>query len=53
MDGPSTCILRRHHDITELRTLLKDLDLVGERRIDVTTMNRYRSRAVQLLARKP
>jgi SAM-dependent methyltransferase len=42
----------RHHDITELRALLEDLDLLDERRIDVTTMNRHPSTAVQLLARK-
>lgn len=43
----------RHHHITELRALLNDLDILDERRIDVTTMNRHQSRAVQLLARKP
>jgi SAM-dependent methyltransferase len=42
----------RHHDIIDLRALLKDLDLVDERRIDVITMNGHRSKAVQLLARK-
>ncbi len=43
----------RHHDITELRALLKDLDGLDECWIDVTTMNRHQSKAVQLLARKP
>jgi SAM-dependent methyltransferase len=43
----------RHHHITELRSHLKDLNVLHERRIDVTTMNRHRSKAVQLLARKP
>lgn len=43
----------RHHDITELRALLKNLDILDERRVDVTTMNHHRSKAVQLLARKP
>jgi SAM-dependent methyltransferase len=43
----------RHHHITELRSYLKDLNVLHERRIDVTTMNRHRSKAVQLLARKP
>ena len=43
----------RHHHITELRALLKDLEILDERRIDVTTMNGHRSKAVQLLARKP
>lgn len=42
----------RHHHITELRALLKELDILDERRIDVTTMNGHRSKAVQLLARK-
>ena len=42
----------RHHDISELRALLSDFDLVDERRIEVTTMNGHRSQAVQLLARK-
>lgn len=42
----------RHHDITELRALLSDFDLVDERRIEVATMNGHRSQAVQLLARK-
>lgn len=43
----------RHHDITELRALLNDLDFLDERPIDVVTMNDHRSKAVQLLARKP
>ncbi|MCP2329675.1 SAM-dependent methyltransferase [Hamadaea flava] len=46
-------VVCRHHDITELRSLLKDLDLIEERRIGVTTMNGHQSKAVQLLARKP
>ncbi|MGW2517941.1 class I SAM-dependent methyltransferase [Streptomyces sp. NPDC001617] len=48
-DDGSVC---RHHDITELRALLADVDLVAERRIDVVTMNGHRSQGVQLLARK-
>jgi SAM-dependent methyltransferase len=43
----------RHHHLIELRALLNDLDILDERRIDVTTMNRHRAKAVQLLARKP
>lgn len=43
----------RHHHITELRALLKDLDILDERRVNVITMNGHRSKAVQLLARKP
>jgi SAM-dependent methyltransferase len=42
----------RHHDIAELRALLSDFDLVGERGIEVATMNGHLSQAVQLLARK-
>ncbi|MFI0961465.1 class I SAM-dependent methyltransferase [Streptomyces sp. NPDC021080] len=42
----------RHHDITELRALLSDFDMVDEQRIDVATMNGHRSQAVQLLVRK-
>ncbi|MFF4897912.1 class I SAM-dependent methyltransferase [Streptomyces sp. NPDC001068] len=42
----------RHHDIAGLRALLSDFDLVAEDRIDVTTMNGHRARAVQLLGRK-
>ncbi|GAB3838636.1 class I SAM-dependent methyltransferase [Dactylosporangium cerinum] len=43
----------RHHHINELRTRLKDLDILEQRRIDVITMNRNRAKAVQVLARKP
>jgi SAM-dependent methyltransferase len=42
----------RHHNIVELRTLLKDLDILDEHPIDVTTMNGHQSKAAQLLARK-
>ncbi|MET9887988.1 class I SAM-dependent methyltransferase [Streptomyces sp. NPDC006430] len=42
----------RHHEPAHLRALLRDLDLVRERPIDVVTMNGHPSRAVQLLARK-
>ncbi|MER5787846.1 class I SAM-dependent methyltransferase [Streptomyces sp. NPDC001980] len=42
----------RHHDISELHTLLSDFDLVDQRPIKVTTMNGHQSQALQLLARK-
>ncbi|MFG2940275.1 hypothetical protein [Streptomyces sp. NPDC048282] len=42
----------RHHDTSQLHTLLSDFDLVNERPIDVTTMNGHPSRALQLLVRK-
>ncbi|MFF4118498.1 class I SAM-dependent methyltransferase [Streptomyces sp. NPDC001714] len=44
----------RHHDISELHTLLllSDFDLVDEHPIKVTTMNGHQSQAVQILARK-
>ncbi|MFF5143174.1 class I SAM-dependent methyltransferase [Streptomyces sp. NPDC013157] len=42
----------RHHDISELHTLLSDFDLVDERPIKITTMNGHQSQAVQILARK-
>jgi len=41
----------RHHDISHLRALLSDFELVSERHIDVTTMNGHQARGVQLLAR--
>lgn len=43
----------RHHHITELRALLKEFDILEERRIDAATMNGHQSTAAQLLARKP
>ncbi|MFE3451389.1 class I SAM-dependent methyltransferase [Nonomuraea sp. NPDC059194] len=43
----------RHHDISHLRSLLSDFDLVDEHQIDVATMNGHPARAVQLLVRKP
>jgi SAM-dependent methyltransferase len=42
----------RHHHPIELRALLKDLDFLDERRIEVATMNGHPSTAMQLLARK-
>ena len=42
----------RHHDTAHLRSLLPDFDMVEQHRIEVATMNGYRSQAVQLLSRK-
>ena len=42
----------RHHDADHLRDLLAEFDLVGERRLEVTTMNGHQAAAMQLLARK-
>ncbi|MEV0586508.1 class I SAM-dependent methyltransferase [Nonomuraea sp. NPDC050310] len=42
----------RHHDLGHLRALLAEVEVVDERRIEVTTMNGHPARAVQVLARK-
>jgi SAM-dependent methyltransferase len=46
-DG-ATC---RHHDLAHLLALFDHLSLVGQREVDVTTMNGNPARAVQLLFR--
>ncbi|GIM93382.1 class I SAM-dependent methyltransferase [Paractinoplanes toevensis] len=43
----------RHHELGHLRRLFSAFDLVGERHIEVTTMNGSRATAVQMLARSP
>ncbi len=43
----------RHHDAGYLRGLFSAFDQVGERHLEVTTMNGSRAAAVQLLVRRP
>jgi SAM-dependent methyltransferase len=42
----------RHHDVGYLRRLFSAFDQVGERHLEVTTMNGSRAAAVQLLVRR-
>ncbi len=45
-------VLCRHHDVEHLRRLFGHLDLVGERRVRVDTMNGHEVTAVQMLYRR-